>query len=336
MDAVGLVVEYNPFHNGHRYHLQQAKRITQDDVVVAVMSGNFTQRGEPTIVDKWTRARAAVSNGVDLVVELPVFYTVQPAHRFAAGALRLLSILDVNAVVFGAEHPLWNFERLVLAERQFSQTSFNRYNATYATQFNEQLKAQTGVALVDPNDILAFAYTKAKLQNNYPFSLIPIQRRGSDYHDKSISGQIASASAIRQAVSRRDSSYMQTVPPVMADPLSNVQSIPSWSALFPLLRNQLIQAPISYLQSTYLMAEGLEYRMKEAAQRSLDFASFMKCTKTKRYTYSHLLRVYLYSLLQFKQTDVEAHAQLPYIHVLAFNKRGREYLHQIKRRYRFR
>lgn len=113
MKAVGLVVEYNPFHNGHRYHLAQAKRLTGADVVVAVMSGNFTQRGEPTILDKWSRTLAALQNGVDLVVELPVADAVQPAHRFAMGALSLLNDLQVADVVFGAEHPDWDFAAMV-------------------------------------------------------------------------------------------------------------------------------------------------------------------------------------------------------------------------------
>ncbi|MBB1080104.1 nucleotidyltransferase [Limosilactobacillus sp. STM2_1] len=331
MKAVGLVVEYNPFHNGHYYHLQQAQKITGADVTVAVMSGNFTQRGEPTIIDKWSRASVAVANGVDLVIELPLFYAVQPAHRFAAGALRLLAALGVNTVVFGAEHPQWDFQRLVKAEEFFNQESFNNYNATYATQFNQQLAAQTGITLVDPNDILAFAYTKTKMQNRYPFKLLPIKRQGSNYHDNVITGKIASASAIRESLANNDNIYQQAVPPSMATLLTHVKMVPSWHELYPLLRNQLIQAPVSYLQSTYLMAEGLEYRMKEAAQRSLDFAAFMKYTKTKRYTYAHLLRVSLYTLLQINQEAVKKHTQRPYLHVLAFNQRGRQYLHQVKK-----
>ena len=330
MNAVGLVVEYNPFHNGHRYHLRQAKKVSEAEVTVAVMSGNFTQRGESTIVDKWARAKAAVMSGVDLVIELPIFYAVQPAHRFAAGALRLLAALNVNSVVFGAEHPQWDFEHLVKAEKQFNQEDFNQYNATYSTQFNQQLKAQTGITLVDPNDILAFAYTKAKVQHNYQFDLLPIQRQGSNYHDKDINGEIASASAIRQAL-LGGNSYRRAVPSVMADYLSQIKSIPSWEQLYPLLRNQLIQAPISTLQATYLMAEGLEYRMKDAAQRSLDFDSFMKYTKTKRYTYAHLLRVCLYTLLQITQAEVDQHYKDPYLHVLAFNQLGRQYLHEVKK-----
>ena len=330
MKAVGMVVEYNPFHNGHRYHLQQAKKISGADVTVAVMSGNFTQRGEPTIIDKWSRARAAVMNGVDLVIELPLFYAVQPAHRFAGGALSLLNALGVDSIVFGSEHPEWDFARLVKAEKAFNQESFNKYNATYATQFNQQLKEQTGITLIDPNDILAFAYTKAKINQDYHFELLPIKRQGSNYHDQQIKGKIASASAIRQAISEKGD-YWQAVPQIMGDALATIKSIPSWTEMYPLLRNQLIQAPISTLQSTYLMAEGLEYRMKEAAQRSLDFNSFMKFTKTKRYTYAHLLRVYLYTILQITREEVAEHSKHPYLHVLAFNKQGREYLHEVKK-----
>lgn len=330
MQAVGMVVEYNPFHNGHHYFLHQAKKQTGSDVAVAVMSGNFTQRGEPTIVDKWTRAQAALESGVDLVVELPVFYAVQPAHRFAAGALAILNALQVHQVAFGAEHPGWDFTALVAAERHFNQAEFDQYNATYATQFNQQLRAQTGIELRDPNDILAFAYTKAVLANNYRIQLTPVQRRGSGYHDQQIHGQIASASAIRQAVAT-GTDFSATVPPVMEEALSQVKTVPSWTSLYPILRNQLIQAPLDYLAQTYQMAEGLEHRMKEVAQRSLSFDEFIHGVKTKRYTYAHLLRMCLYATLQLTEDEVAARADHPYIHILGFTARGREYLHQVKK-----
>lgn len=330
MQAVGMVVEYNPFHNGHRYFLGQAKKATGADVAVAVMSGNFTQRGEPTIVDKWTRTRAALENGVDLVVELPIFSAVQPAHRFAAGALAILNALAVDQVAFGAEHPDWDFGALVAAEKNFDTAEFNQYNATYATQFNEQLAAQTGVMLKDPNDILAFAYTKTVLNHHYPMHLHAIQRRGSDYHDQEIHGQIASASAIRQAVATQ-ADFGATVPEAMAQGLRQVKQVPSWEQLFPLLRNQLIQAPTDYLADIYQMAEGLENRMKEVAQQTLDFDTFIHRLKTKRYTYAHLLRMCLYATLQISEEEMAAHLQQPYIHILGFTDRGRAYLHQVKK-----
>lgn len=330
MHAVGLVTEYNPFHNGHRYHLSQARELTHAEVVVAVMSGNFTQRGEPTLLDKWQRAQAALTNGVDLVVELPIFMAVQPAHRFAAGALELLAALGVDDVVFGAEHPKWDFKQLVAAEQNFTASGFSQYNATFATQFNEQLKDQTGLSLTDPNDILSFGYYKAQINERLPLRLHPIQRRGSQYHDERIEGKIASANAIRQAVLEHGD-FKQAVPVQTAQQLQKLQQVPSWDAMYPMLRNQLIQAPVEQLAQIYQMAEGLEYRMKDAAQRNLSFAGFMKAVKTKRYTYAHLLRVYLYTILQLTESQVSDHLKRPYLHVLGFNERGRDYLHSIKK-----
>ena len=330
MHAVGLVTEYNPFHNGHRYHLSQARELTHAEVVVAVMSGNFTQRGEPTLLDKWQRAQAALTNGVDLVVELPIFMAVQPAHRFAAGALELLAALGVDDVVFGAEHPKWDFKQLVAAEQNFTASGFSQYNTTFATQFNEQLKDQTGLSLTDPNDILSFGYYKAQINERLPLCLHPIQRRGSQYHDERIEGKIASASAIRQAVLEHGD-FKQAVPVQTAQQLQKLQQVPSWDAMYPMLRNQLIQAPVEQLAQIYQMAEGLEYRMKDAAQRNLSFAGFMKAVKTKRYTYAHLLRVYLYTILQLTESQVSDHLKRPYLHVLGFNERGRDYLHSIKK-----
>lgn len=330
MHAVGLVTEYNPFHNGHRYHLSQARELTHAEVVVAVMSGNFTQRGEPTLLDKWQRAQAALTNGVDLVVELPIFMAVQPAHRFAAGALELLAALGVDDVVFGAEHPKWDFKQLVAAEQNFTASGFSQYNATFATQFNEQLKDQTGLSLTDPNDILSFGYYKAQINERLQLRLHPIQRRGSQYHDERIEGKIASASAIRQAVLEHGD-FKQAVPVQTAQQLQKLQQVPSWDAMYPMLRNQLIQAPVEQLAQIYQMAEGLEYRMKDAAQRNLSFAGFMKAVKTKRYTYAHLLRVYLYTILQLTESQVSDHLKRPYLHVLGFNERGRDYLHSIKK-----
>lgn len=330
MHAVGLVTEYNPFHNGHRYHLAQAKRMTNADAVVAVMSGNFTQRGEPTLLDKWQRTQAALENGVDLVVELPIFMAVQPAHRFAAGALELLAALGVDDVVFGAEHPEWDFSQLVAAEQNFAASGFSQFNATYATQFNEQLKKQTGISLIDPNDILAFGYYKAQINEKLPLKLHPIKRRGSQYHDEQIKGKIASASAVRQAVLEHDD-FSQAVPKATANQLQQIQQVPDWNALYPMLRNQLIQTPVAQLAQIYQMAEGLEYRMKDAAQRNLTFAGFMKAVKTKRYTYAHLLRVYLYTVLQITDSQLNEHLSQPYLHVLGFSERGRKYLHAIKK-----
>lgn len=330
MKAVGLITEYNPFHNGHIYHLQKARQVTGADVVVVVMSGNFTQRGEPTILDKWQRTRAALQNGADLVIELPTFMAVQPAHRFAAGAVQLLEALGASALVFGAEHPQWDFDQLVAAEAQFVNAGFERYNATFATQFNQELQQATGHMLTEPNDILAFAYHKAIFDQGVAIQPIAIARQGSQYHDQSITGRIASASAIRQAV-KTGEPINEVVPDQTRADLGQLQRVPDWSTLYPLLCNYLIQAPISELQAIYQMTEGLEHRMKRTAQESLTFDQFIKRLKTKRYTYSHLLRVCFYTVMQMQGTEVRSNLASPYLRILGFTAQGRQYLHEIKK-----
>lgn len=329
MKAVGLVVEYNPFHNGHRYHLARARAITGADVVVAVMSGNFTQRGEPTVIDKWQRTRAALLNGVDLVIELPVFMAVQPAHRFAAGAVGLLNDLGVSDLVFGAEHPDWDFLAMVAAAAQFDSAQFHDFKNTYATQFNQALEAAVGHQLTDPNDILAFAYYRAwHGLGTSQMQLHPIQRRGAGYHDHDLQGAIASASAIRRAVAA-GSPVAKTVPAATARELAGVQTVPSLAQLYPLLRNHLIQTPTAELARTYQVEEGLENRLKEAAERSRTFTDWVAAVKTKRYTYSRIMRVAFYLLLNLTGADYQR--VRPYHRVLGFSPRGQEYLHQVKK-----
>lgn len=336
LKAVGLVVEYNPFHNGHLYHLQKAKEVTGADVVVAVMSGNFTQRGEPTILDKWQRARAALNNGVDLVIELPLVSAVEPADRFAAGALQLLADMQVESVVFGAEHPHWDFHHMVDLEKSFQADQFKQFDQTYATQFNQQLKERIGVSLIDPNDILAFSYYKANINSRFGLRLVPIQRTGSQYHDQQIRGKVASASAIRNSVTNKQQELIQeSVPEDTFEELVHFKMIPSWDQLYPLLRNQLIQAPQSLLAQTYQMSEGLENRLKRIAERELTFDGFIKRVKTKRYTYAHLTRLFLYTVLQASETEVHNAIYHPYHHLLGFTEMGQEYLHHVKKQLQY-
>lgn len=333
MKAVGIVVEYNPFHNGHIYHLQQAKKVSKADVVVAVMSGNFTQRGEPTILDKWQRTKTALDNGVDLVIELPLAFAVEPADRFAAGALRLLADLQVNEVVFGAEHPQWDFTSLVNVEKDFKTAEFKKFNQTFATQFNQQLKSRMGVSLTDPNDILAFSYYKAKINYNLNTQLHPIQRINNQYHDQEVTSNIASASAVRRATSNHEWTLVkQAVPVETYRQLRGLTVFPSLSDLYPLLRNELVQMPVSHLADIYQMSEGLEHRLKRVGEQQLSFENFIQNAKTKRYTYAHMMRVCLYTILQATTHQVELAVKNPYLHVLGFTPAGQQYLHEVKKK----
>ncbi|MGX7051623.1 nucleotidyltransferase [Leuconostoc palmae] len=339
MKAVGLVTEYNPFHNGHIYHIQQAKKVTDADVVVAVMSGNFVQRGEPAIFDKWTRTESALANGVDLVIELPTFYAVQPSHIFAEGAVKLLTALGVTDMVFGSEHADVDFKLLAQQAPSIENSKhFQEKNQTFAQAYATQLEAETGFKLEDPNDILAFGYAKAALNIESPINLHAIQRIAAGYHDQTFSNNqiIASASSIRLALHKSKLEKVQDVVPL--ETLKNINTanhtIDFEKNFWQLLKYRLTTDTIGQLGQVYQMAEGLEHRLA-ATTLSDDgpqsYQSFIKSVKSKRYTFSRIQRTLFYTLLNVKVDQMQAAMQDPYLRILGFTEQGQAYLNNVKK-----
>ncbi|VDG25720.1 nucleotidyltransferase [Lactiplantibacillus mudanjiangensis] len=331
MRAVGVITEYNPLHNGHVYQLQQAKALTGADCTVVVMSGNWLQRGEPAILDKWTRAQLALQTGADLVIELPVFYAMQPAHLFAQGGVRLLAELGCESLVFGAEHPDLDFSQLMAAFPS-GREAFKQFNATYATLFNAALKTATGQALTKANDMLGFCYYVANQRLGAPMRLIPMQRLGSDHNDTAIQGdQFASGTAIRQAALAGNWDQVERVVP--AETLAQLKSnrLVSWADFWPHLQYQLLTTTVDRSGQYDQMAEGLEYRMQDMVQNASNFEDFLAQVKSKRYTYTRLQRVAAAALLQLTTTEVQTAQARPYLRVLGFSATGQQYLHQVKK-----
>ncbi|MDD9138706.1 nucleotidyltransferase [Fructobacillus sp. CRL 2054] len=342
MKAVGIIAEYNPFHNGHAYHLQEAKRVTGADVAVVVMSGNFVQRGEPAILDKWERTKLALHHGADVVIELPVFDAVQPGHLFAQGAVRILSALGVKDLVFGSEHPDVDFMTLAKqAEEIQSEGKYTDRTQTYASAYAAELEEKTGFKLEDPNDILAFSYAKAVLSLDVEMDLHPIGRLQAAYHDQTIDEDqdIASASSIRLALHKGKWDKVEKVVP--ADTLKALQEKPNSlgfeKPFFELLRYRLLTDTVGQLGQVYQMAEGLEYRLagvasaKEAPQ---SYQSFIRAVKSKRYTFARMQRTMLYTLLNIKVDQMQAAMADSYIRLLGFTDEGQAYLSEVKRKAR--
>lgn len=342
MKAVGIIAEYNPFHNGHAYHLQEAKRVTGADVAVVVMSGNFVQRGEPAILDKWERTKLALHNGADLMVELPVFDAVQPGHLFAQGAVQILAALGVHDLVFGSEHPDVDFMDLAKKAAAIeSEGQFTDRTQTFASAYAAQLEEKTGFKLEDPNDILAFSYAKAVLASDVEMDLHPIARKQAAYHDQLIdeAQDIASASSIRLALHKGKWEKVEKVVP--ADTLKALKEKPTSlgfeKPFFDLLRYRLLTDTVGQLGQVYQMAEGLEYRLvgvataKEAPQ---SYQSFIRAVKSKRYTFARMQRTMLYTLLNIKVDQMQAAMADSYIRLLGFTDEGQAYLSEVKRRAR--
>lgn len=330
-NILGIVAEYNPFHNGHIYQLQQAKQQTQADVTVVVMSGNWVQRGEPALLDKWQRTKLALSGGADLVVELPFQFAVQPAHLFAQGAVQLLSALGCTCLAFGAEHPDLDFDTLVANQPTNASSHFKQFDETYPTLFNDYLQAQTGMDLRASNDILGFSYVAANHQLKRPLKILPIQRRGSGHQDTQIdnSATVASGAAIRKAVQAGNwSAVAKLVPAETASALRKDQRV-TWADYWPYLRYQLLSTPLTDLHEIYQMSEGIEYRLKQAALTSTSFGDFLRAAKTKRYTYARLQRLCVYVLLQVNWVALPA--EVRYARVLGFDHRGQQHLNQVKK-----
>jgi len=332
MQAVGLITEYNPLHNGHLYHLRQAKKLTQADCSVVVMSGNWLQRGEPALLDKWTRTQLALEAGVDLVVELPVFYATQPAHLFARGGVEILTALGCESLVFGTEHPELNFERLLTALPK-TKAAFKHYNATYASQFNSALQQTTGVSLTHANDMLSFCYYLANQHFGEQLKLVPIKRQVAVHSDDEIqpASAFASGTAIRTAAMLKKWDQVQAVVPAQTLKQLQTQRLQTWDDFWPYLQYQLLTASVTQTHQIDQMAEGLEYRMKETVQAATSFEDLMTRAKSKRYTYTRLQRVATAALLQLTAAEVQTAQTHNYVRVLGCSPAGQAYLHQVKK-----
>ena len=331
---IGIITEYNPFHNGHLYQIQQVKKQFPDAPLVIAMSGNFLQRGEPAIIDKWHRAAECLSNGADLVMELPLMAAVQPADRFAYYGVWTLAQMGVTDLFFGAEHATFDF--MHDAQKAMEITgNFNKYHESFAKTYQQVIAEKVGHQVDQPNDLLGLAYAKANLKLKAGISLHPIQRKNANYHDIELNdaGTIASASAIREALHHQNQDFEKFVPHQTAQDLKK-QPLVSWDDFWIHLKMELLTHSPQELEKIYGMAEGIQYRMIAMVQRSEfagDFDSWIKAVKSKRFTYTRLSRLATMTLLHITWDDVASFEAQPYLRVLGFSKKGQAVLHAAKK-----
>lgn len=328
MQATGIIAEYNPFHNGHLYHIQETKRLTQQPVIV-VMSGSFMQRGEPAVLSKWQRASCAVQGGADLVLELPCVFTLRSAEFFAKGAVQLLAATGcVNTLACGTEHPQSDFEAAASlacsAEAQTKLRELLQSGLSYAQAWEKILGANT--AFRSPNDILALEYSKALLQTAASIKPLYLQRTDEGYNSTAISSNIASASAIRQALALGNGSWQQTTPAYTHAALT--RSGYDAQLLWQLLKYRLRLLTPPQLAERCEASEGLENMLSKAADCASLQSSLAACS-SKRYTASRIRRLLLQILLDLPKAVWQQQAPA-YLRVLAFNDTGRQLLHTMK------
>lgn len=343
MKIVGLITEYNPFHNGHLHHLEAAKETTKATHSIAIMSGHFLQRGEPAILDKWTRAKNAVEAGVDLVIELPTLFACSSAEYFAYGAVSLLKDLNcIDALCFGSEAGRLN-EMQGIANLLSSQDP--AFEAALQTELQSGLsfpKARENAihhVMGDgldfhPNNILGIEYLKAINILDSPFEPFTIQRKEAAYMSTSLEGHIASATAIRSALKRKEDDMSDFVPPGTLNSLkANLNSFIFPDDMAKLLLYKIRTMSPSALRAIHDVSEGLEMRIKAAGEKASDYQTLIALIVTKRYTRTRIQRILIKILLDIKKDDIgPCGVKRPaYARILAFNKQGQDILNAIKK-----
>lgn len=330
MQAVGMIAEFNPLHNGHVHALAEARTRADADVVVVAMSGNFVQRGEPALLDKWARAQAALACGADLVVELPVFDAVQAAPQFATGGVAIMQALGMSNLAFGSEAPEVDYQgaAVKLQTAKLEASGFQDFTQTYATQLNQQYQQATGLDLSQPNLLLGMSYAQANLNLHAHLHLIAIPRVGVSHDAEASAAQFASASYLRKQVAAGES-VAAWVPEASAKALQTPHY--TWDQLFPWLKYRLLTASLAELEQISGMSEGLQYRLTQQIKATNSFTEFMAAIKSKRYTYARLRRLCLNVVLNLTQAQVDAAQHQRFLHVLGFSEAGQAYLHQVKK-----
>ncbi|MGP4059703.1 nucleotidyltransferase [Halobacillus sp. H74] len=352
MKSCGVVVEYNPFHNGHLYHLEESKKHTEADCMIAIMSGNFLQRGEPAIIDKWHRTEAALKGGADLVLELPFLFAVQHSDYFSQGAVATLAAIGVESLCFGSEngkieaftkaysHMKNNKEDYDLTVRKYLNEGYSFPEASRLGYEAVEFPTNT-IDLSQPNNILGYSYVKQILTHAPQMEPLTIQRKNNHYHEDTISGSIASATSIRKELLKQrtlTNQATQSIPNGTAERLTAYKEKTSrwhdWEAYFDLLQYKILTMDESTLRCFHGVDEGLEYRMKRTMKESTSFNGFMNALKTKRYTWTRLQRTLAHILVGTDKEEVRQGLRenpVPYARVLGMTARGKEYLRAAKK-----
>lgn len=369
MKITGIIAEYNPFHNGHKYHLNEARRLTGADYIVAVISGDFMQRGTPAITDKHTRAKMALQNGADLVLELPLFYSAGSAEFFALGAVTLLDKLGaVDSLCFGSEcgdiHALSRIASILLDEPEgFRLTlqneikkgsSFPKARSTALRDYlsaTSPLSADFSHILSSPNNILGIEYMKALLARQSGITPYTVARKGNDYHDDLLTADyrslhetaLSSATAIRNCITHPESSFDTSLAAVKEHVPASVykilednyqKNLPIDSSDFSLLLRYRLFMEAENDYTRYLdITSDLSDKIEKNKNNFVDYEQFCTLLKSKDMTYSRISRSLLHILLDMTNADLFTFTQDDYIYyarILGLRKASTNMLGQLK------
>lgn len=347
--VLGIIAEYNPFHNGHLYHLEKSKELTGSNYSIAIMSGNFTQRGSTSIVNKWEKTKMALLNGFDLVIELPTLYSISSGENFADGAIKILNSLNiVNYLSFGSESQ--NIKVLDdIAEILYNEPA--EYKSLLSDEFKKGIsfpKARENALLAYlgnpeeysnilscPNNILGIEYLKALKKNRSSINPICIPRLESEYNSNDFSNNMASSTAIRTLVKSGKFDIIKNLVPsstysIMMSDLDNGFVVPDLNVFEKEIIYVLRKMSVQEIANLPDVSEGLEFNIKNAAFSCNTLDELISLIKSKRYTQTRIQRILLYALLGVTKGDMEiAKNTLPYVRILGFNENGKNLVSEI-------
>ncbi len=346
MKVVGIIAEYNPMHNGHIYHINKAKEITDSDYCIAVMSGSFTQAGNISIYDKFSRAKIAINNGVDLVIELPTIFATSSAEHFAFGAVNLLNKLNiVDTICFGSECDNINLlnkvcDILIKEDKQIFENinihlrkgiSFAEARSNTLSQYltDEQI-----CILSKPNNILGIEYLKNLKLLNSKIEPYIIKRECSDFNEailNSNNANFTSATSIRNCVQSNKIDLLNRYVPIDTYNLIKTKKASFNEDLYNILKYKIISSNLESLNKIVEVTEGLEYKIIKELNNSQNYEEFIKNIKSKRYQLSKIKRMLINILLSITKEDFKyaKENKIAYAHILSCSNRGKLLLSKI-------
>lgn len=343
-NVVGIIAEYNPFHNGHAYHLEKAKELAKADYVIAVVSGNFVQRGNVSLINKWDKANMALAEGADLVIELPTVYSISSAENFAYGAVKILNSLNiVDYIAFGTETDNINTlekcadilykqpQKFVnLLNHELSKgLSFPKARENALLMYLNDIRTYSNV-LSSPNNILAIEYLKALKRLKSHIRPIAIKRKGAGYNELEITNNFASATAIRKKIIDNKPAGLSKLMPsnsyrILYNSIQKGHFVKDITSFEKEILYVLRKMSLKEIENLPDVTEGLEHSIKNAASSCNTIEEFMNIIKTKRYTNTRIQRILLYALLGITKDDMKNSMKVqPYIRVLGMNNKGKD------------
>lgn len=325
----GIIVEYNPFHYGHLHHLTMTKTILKPDLIVAVMSGNYCQRGEFAIVDKFSRTQMALEAGIDIVIELPFALANQSADYFAYYTTTLLNKLKVSDLCFGSEsNDIELLNKIVEIQLQPEYDELVKHYLSlglkYPDAMNKALSQLCNQDIITPNDLLGLSYLKAIKANNYPIKGHVIKRT-NDFHSLDTSNQIISATALRTLI-KANKNYDDYSP--FAHIIKANEAMTN-EMMFEQLRYKIMTTSASDLACIHLVEEGFENVLKKHILSASHYYDYLDLLSSKRYTKTRIQRLLMNVLVNYTKQDNEHTKSINYARVLGMSKKGQQHLKQL-------